>query len=70
MSAPTHILDLPAWYDFPGPMNEVEAATWRSRMPVVPPRDFDFGGLERRVIFAFARATWTLQDCHWRDGEE
>lgn len=72
LAGPTHVLDLPAWDDFPGPMTEAEAEIWRSRMRAHPhvPRDFDFSQLERRVIFAYARATWTLQDCYWRDGEE
>lgn len=60
------------WTSFPGPMNADEAAIWRERMRNWPdvPRDFDFSGLERRVIYAFARATWSLLDCYWRDGEE
>lgn len=58
------------WTRFPGPMNVDEAAIWRDRMGDAPSKDFDFEGLERRVIYAFARATWSLLDCYWRDGEE
>ena len=61
-----------AWHDFPGPMNADEASIWKERLRNWPkiPRDFDFGALEKRVVYAYARWNWTLQDCYWRDGEE
>jgi len=33
-------------------------------------KDFDYAAIERRLVWLTARANWTLQDCHWRDGEE
>lgn len=60
------------WTAFPGPMNGDEVAIWEERMKNWPriPRDFDFDNLDRRTLWAYARAGWTLLDCHWRDGEE
>ena len=30
----------------------------------------DLAGLEQRLVAQQERDGWTLQDCHWRDGEE
>lgn len=32
--------------------------------------NFDYAALERRLVYAAERASWTLEDCYWRDGEE
>ncbi len=66
----TCALDLPAWHDFPRWLMPEEAEALRGELFTGPIRVEVLEKVERRIIRAWARSSWTLQDCYWRDGEE
>jgi hypothetical protein len=48
-------------------MHKMRKETWPEMTTFLT---VDYAALERRLIQQPERTDWTLQDCHWRDGEE
>lgn len=55
------------------PIQSVESGLMdriRAKLPKVLALQLPDESFERRLLWLIARETWTLQDRHWRDGEE